>query len=264
MRALVRPGPWPQWASAFRDSPHLRATAPAAMLGWAALAQLALIAGFAAPLCLGGQALVAPIQLAALRGAVAGHWPELAAHALAMAAIMAVPATNAPLGHVLGSSFPERAALQSALFLLAFALLWCGFAILAQLGVLVSAVLAPELRLPIAAAALVAAAAWQVAPARRRAFGRCHGTVPVYADGWAGMRSSAAYGLRIGRACAATCGPLMFAAMLSPLPLPAMAAAALLATRERYGRPGSAAANARIILGAALLLLLLHVGIGLD
>jgi hypothetical protein len=247
-----------------RGSPHLWATAPAAALGWAGLAQLALIAGFAAPLCLGGQAIVAPIQIAALRGAVAGHWPDLAAHALAMAAIMAVPATNAPLRHVLGSSFPERAPLHGGLFLLAFVLLWCGAAMLAELGLLAAAVLAPDLRLPIAAAAFVAAAAWQVAPARRKAFGRCHGTIPVYAGGWAGIRSSALYGLRIGRACAAACGPLMLAAMLSPLPLPAMGAAALLAMRERYGRPSAATANARLILVAALLLLLLHLGFGVD
>jgi hypothetical protein len=264
MRSLAGSGPWPHWAAALRSSPHLRATVPAAALGWAALAQLALIAGFAAPLCLGGNVLIAPIHLAAFRGAVAGHWPELAAHAAAMAAIMTVPATNAPLGHVLRSSFPERAARHGALFLLAFAGLWTALALLMALAVLASALLAPQLGLPIAAAALLAAAAWQLAPARRRALGRCHGTVPVYPDGAAGLSSSAGYGLRVGAACAAACGPLMFAAMLSPLPLPAMAAAAALAALERQGRPAAAALHARLIAAAALLLLLLDFGIGLS
>jgi hypothetical protein len=233
---------------------------PVAALGWAALAQMALIAGFAAPLCLGDPVFLAPVHLAAFRGAVAGHWPELAAHAVAMAAIMAVPATNAPLGHVLRSSFPERAAKHGGLFLLAFAAVWTGLALAMALGVLAAALAAPDYRLPIASAALLAAAAWQTSPARRRASGRCHGTVPIYADGWPGLRSSARYGLRAGRACAILCGPSMFAAMLSPLPLPAMAAVAALAAVERHGRPGCAAVHARLIAAAAVLLLLVDFG----
>lgn len=264
MPGFVRRGPWIHWPAPFRHGPHLWALAAAALLGWATLAQLAMIAGFAAPLCLGGGTILEPIHLSAFRGAVEGHWPELAAHATAMAAAMVLPAANAPLGHVLRSSFPDRAVRHGALFLLAFAAAWSAFALIASLAVLASALVAPGLGPPIAAAALIAAAAWQTAPARRSALGRCHGTVPIYAEGSAGLRSSAGYGLRIGGAGVAACGPLMFAAMLSPLPLPAMASAALLGALERHSRPGAAAAHAGLIAAAALLLLLLDLGLGLG
>lgn len=237
MRSLVRRGPWTQWSAALREAPHLWAVAPAALLGWAALAQMATLAP--------------------------GHHvgSSLVVHAPAMAAAMALPATNDPLRHVLRSSFSDRAVRHGTLFLLAFAAAWSAFALAALLAATLPT---PGLRLPIAAASLLAAAAWQTAPARRRALGRCHGTIPIYAEGWAGMRSSAAYGLRIGGACVAACGPLMLAAMLSPLPLAAMAAAAALAARERYGRPGTAAVHARLLAALAGLLLLLAFGIGLD
>lgn len=241
MPSLVRSGPWLEWRAAFRDSPHLWAVAPAALLGWAALAQTAL----SAP------------------GHHSGHWPGIAAHAAAMAAVMALPATNAPLRHVVQSSFADRALRHGALFLLAFAGAWAMFALAAALAAIASALLAPGLGSPIAAGALFAAAAWQKLPARRRALGRCHGTVPIYADGIAGIRSSAGYGWRIGRACVAACGPLMLAAMLTPIPVPAMMAAAALSALERYGRPGAAAAHAWPIAASAILLLLLF-GFGLS
>ena len=237
MRNLAGRGPWVHWGAAFRGSPHLWAVAPAALLGWAALAKLYL----------------APAHLHPV------HGRELAVHALAMAAAMALPATNQPLRHVLRSTFPDRAALHCGGFLLAFAMPWIAFALAVSLA---SAPLAPGQRPTIAALALLAAAAWHVSPARRRAAARCHGTVPVYADGWPGLRSSAGYGLRIGAACAAACGPLMLAAMLSPLPLPAMAAAAALAALERYGRPGAVATHARLIAAAAVLLLVVDLGTG--
>lgn len=241
MPGLVRRGPWTQWGSAFRDAPHLWAVVPAALLGWAALAQMSVLA---------------PVHHSAPNG-----WPTLVVHALAMAAVMALPATNDPLRHVLRSSFPDRAVRHCALFLLAFAAAWSAFALAASLAVLASARLGP---VPIAAAALLLAAAWQTLPARRNALGRCHGTIPIYPDGTAGLRSSARFGLRVGRACVVACGPLMLAAMLSPLPVPAMAAAAALAALERYGRPGAAAVHARAIAAAALLLLLLDLGLGLG
>ena len=240
MRSLVRRGPWMQWRAAFRDSPPLWAVAPAALLGWAVLAQMA---------------VMAPLHHSGFGAA--------AVHALAMAAAMALPATNDPLRHVLRSSFADRAARHCTLFLVAFAASWVTFGLLAALAVAAFAAIAPGLGMPIAAAALLAAAAWQTRPARRRALGRCHGTLPIYAEGAAGMRSAAAYGWRIGGACVAACGPLMLAAMLSPLPLPAMAAAAALAARERYGRPGAAAHHARLFAAAAALLLL-GFGLGLD
>ena len=236
MRSLSSRGPWMQWGAAFRDAPHLWAVAPAALLGWAALAQMS---------------VPGTVHHAGFSGAIVGH-------ALAMAAAMAVPATNHPLRHVVRSSFADRAVRHCVLFLLAFAAAWGGFALAASLAVPIAA----DARIPVAAAALLLAAAWQVAPARRGVLGRCHGTVPIYAEGPAGLRSSAGYGLRIGGACVAACGPLMLAAMLSPWPLPAMAAAAALAARERYGRQGAAAAHACLIAGAALLLLLVDFGIG--
>jgi hypothetical protein len=235
MPSLVRSGPWPQWGAAFRESPHLWAVAPAALAGWGVLA---------------GTAASAPGHHSGFGGAIV--------HALAMAAAMALPATNAPLRHVLRSSFADRAVRHCALFLLPFAAAWSAFALAASLALPVAAGAGS----PAAAAALILAAAWLAAPARRGVLGRCHGTVPIYAEGPAGLRSSAGYGLRIGGACVAACGPLMLAAMLTPWPLPAMAAAAMLAARERYGRPGAAAAHARLIAASALLLLLVDFGIG--
>lgn len=102
---------------------------------------------------------------------------------------------------------------------------------------------------------------WQSSAVRRAAAGHCHATWAVYGDGFAGLSSSALYGLRIGVSCLLTCGPLMLAAMLSPQPLIGMIAAFLLIVRERFGTEAAIRENAAL-LGAGTILASIIAGLG--
>jgi Predicted metal-binding integral membrane protein (DUF2182) len=63
-------------------------------------------------------------------------------------------------------------------------------------------------------AVLVAGAAWQVTPVRRRVLGRCGSTRPAPVRGWAADRACVAAGWRAGGRCLVTCGPAMLAMAL--------------------------------------------------
>lgn len=69
----------------------------------------------------------------------------------------------------------------------------------------------PHPRTAVTVAALLGAALWQTSSPRRRLLRRCGSLRLGAADGWAADRDCASAGLRAGRLCALTCGPVMVA-----------------------------------------------------
>jgi hypothetical protein len=94
-------------------------------------------------------------------------------------------------------------------------------------------------------AVLVAGAAWQVAPVRRRLLNRCGVTRPAPVRGWAADRACVAAGWRAGGRCLVLCGPAMLAmALAHGLLLMAALLALLLHERSRGPNPGRRAGGA--------------------
>lgn len=90
----------------------------------------------------------------------------------------------------------------------------------------------------VAAAALVAAAAWQVSRPRRRVMRRCGSLRPSAIRGWQADRGCAISGSLVGLRCAFTCGPVMLAmAVGHSLLLMAGLTALLLSERARGPNP---------------------------
>jgi predicted metal-binding membrane protein len=81
---------------------------------------------------------------------------------------------------------------------------------------------------------LLVAAAWQLAPAKRRALRACHRTAPLAGRGWRADRDCLAYGITSGGRCVLNCWAMMFACLLSAHSIPVMVAATMLALGERY------------------------------
>jgi hypothetical protein len=80
---------------------------------------------------------------------------------------------------------------------------------------------------------LVLAAAWQLAPARRRALRACHRTAPLAGHGWRADRDCLVYGLTSGGRCVLTCGAMMLACLLSAHSIALMVIATIVGLRER-------------------------------
>jgi predicted metal-binding membrane protein len=80
---------------------------------------------------------------------------------------------------------------------------------------------------------LLLAAAWQFAPARRRALRACHRTAPLAGHGWRADRDCLVYGLTSGGRCVLTCGAMMLACLLSAHSIPVMGGATMVALTER-------------------------------
>jgi predicted metal-binding membrane protein len=139
----------------------------------------------------------------------------------------------------------RRIALQSlwhrrhramAWFLLGYLAVW-----LAVGAVLVGVLVAIGAARPgpaVLAAALLAAAAWQVARPRRRVMRRCGALRPCAARGWQADRDCTDAGVRFGLRCTFTCGPLMLAMVVGhDLALMGGLLALLLSERARGPNP---------------------------
>ncbi len=81
---------------------------------------------------------------------------------------------------------------------------------------------------------LVAVAAWQFAPAKRRALRACHRTAPLAGRGWRADRDCVAYGLMSGGRCVVNCWPMMFACLLSGHSILVMVSVTIVGLAERY------------------------------
>jgi hypothetical protein len=155
---------------------------------------------------------------------------------LAMVAAMMPPLAIDNLRLVAMRSFRWRRAWALGAWLAGYLGTWAAAALTASLTLM--AIASPAVRPGLAAAAFLAAAVWQLTPAKRRALRACHRARPLPPTGLRADLACASFGARIGFACIAACGPMMFAAMATPWPTLAMAGVFAVALYERYvGRP---------------------------
>jgi predicted metal-binding membrane protein len=176
----------------------------------------------------------------------------------AMCLAMMVPAALPAVRHVAANSLRWRRQRAIVEFLLAYLAVWAAFGLLALAALALVRDRVPDRLL--VAAALVAAAGWQLAPYQRRFLRDCHRTVPLPPRGWRATAGCARFGLRHGRACAGVCGPLMLVmAATTGGTVLWMVAVSAASGSLRLARP-SARARARLAaaLGVAAFLLLLH------
>lgn len=129
---------------------------------------------------------------ASLRG-----WPAMVA---AMMGLLVVPAVQ----HVADSSLRWRRPRAVIEFLVAYGGVWMAFGVVAAVAV---AQLSPTT--PVAPVVLAVAAVWQLLPVRQRALRACHRPVPLPPIGAPATIACLRFGLVHGRACVATCGPIM-------------------------------------------------------
>jgi hypothetical protein len=161
-------------------------------------------------------------------GSVAGAWGAW----LLMVLATMVPIVAPQARRVALRSLWARRHRAIAGFLAGYLALW------AVLGVaVVPAALGPP-SVTAAVAVLVAGAAWQVAPPRRRVLLRCGSARPAAVRGWAADRACLAAGWRAGGRCVVTCGPAMLAmALADSLLLMVGLLAVLLHERSRGPNP---------------------------
>jgi predicted metal-binding membrane protein len=174
---------------------------------WAAL--LLVPAGrAAAAFCVGDDRLAA-LSFSAGAALAGFEWTPALSHWLTMVGAMMLPMAAMALRHVAFRSLPERRGRAMAGFIAGYWLVWLAVAPLYLLAGVGAHVLANGAVLPPLAAALALAAAWQAAPARKRALRLCHRIVPLPPSGWAADRACVAFGLEHGRACLVSCWALM-------------------------------------------------------
>ncbi|WP_400996597.1 DUF2182 domain-containing protein [Agromyces sp. GXQ0307] len=163
--------------------------------------------------------------------------PTLAMWALMVAAMM-LPTVLPLVRYVADVSRPARRASMVATFVGAYLAAWCAVG---------AAVVAAEFTAttafgPVPRAALVvmivAAALWELTPAKRHALARCCRTAPIRLRGAAAYGSSAALGLRHAVVCVIACGPAMAVLALAGHPLVATVVVAALLTGEKLWRRG--------------------------
>jgi hypothetical protein len=151
---------------------------------------------------------------------------------LAMTLAMMLPLTIDAQRYVALRSFPWRRARALGGWLVGYLVPWIATASIASLTLMIA--IGPAARPWVAAAAFLAAAVWQVTPVKGRALRACHRTRPLKPSGLSADASCLLYGARVGGACMASCGPMMFAAMASPWPTLALAGVFVVVLRERY------------------------------
>ena len=143
-----------------------------------------------------------------------------------MVVAMMLPTTAPHLRYLAFNTRASRRQRSIALFLLGYLAVW-----LAP-GLALALVQSPAPAALIAAAVL-AAGAWELTPAKRRALRRCCRTWPV---GYTGPRADAAavdYGLRHGVICLLVSGPAMVALMLAGHPWWASVALTVVMTAQK-------------------------------
>ena len=149
-------------------------------------------------------------------GASAGHHHGVHARPSVLATLpmwtvmciaMMIPAALPAVRHVGTNSLRWRQQRAIVEFLAVYVGVWVTFG-----AVTLSALALVDGTIPsdvVLAAALGAAAVWQVLPYQRYFLRACHRTVPLPPRGWRAAVGCARFGFRHGRACLGVCGPLM-------------------------------------------------------
>jgi len=129
-----------------------------------------------------------------------------------MALAMMVPAALPAVRHVSRTSLYWRRRRAAAEFLAVFVGLWTAFGVIVLIPLSSWAPAGPPL-LP--AAALAAAALWQLTPLKHRALLACHRSRPLPPRGWRASAGTSTFALYNGGACLASCWAMMAAASLA-------------------------------------------------
>lgn len=150
---------------------------------------------------------------------------------IGMTMAMMLPGALPAVRHVAGHSLGWRRRQAVAEWLVVYLGVWAlaGVVTLAALGV---GHADPDRTLPIL---LLAAAAWQLTPPKRRALWRCHRTAPLYPRGRRATTAVARFATLNASGCVGSCWLLMAAMAVTPAAgrLPLMAALTALVTTEK-------------------------------
>jgi predicted metal-binding membrane protein len=153
---------------------------------------------------------------------------------LAMTLAMTLPGELPGAQYVATNTFRRNRSSAVAIFVAVYVLLWlaCGLPATLLLGAVRG--------LPggvAAAAALLAAASWELTQLKRRALNRCHRGAALPPTGAGRVAGVARFGWRNASGCIASCWPAMLAAFLMPVAQPlAMAGFTVVMTYERLTR----------------------------
>jgi predicted metal-binding membrane protein len=182
------------------------------------------------------------------------HSPDLQ-HWVAMSVAMMVPSTLPAVRGIAFTSLWSRRHRAAGIFVASYVAVWTAFGAVA---IPVRTLLPFGGPTPLAGA-LVLAAAWELAPAKRRALRACLLSDPIPPRGWKADVGCARAGVVYGRRCVVACWALMLA-MLAPgvVSLPLMLLVAGIVGAEKLLVRGTrlTAAASPILLGAAFLVLL--------
>jgi predicted metal-binding membrane protein len=164
-------------------------------------------------------------------GGIAAWW-------LTMIAAMMSPLASGPVTYVRASSLAHRRWRSAAEFGLGYVAVWfVAGALLLPLGVL-AVVVAGSAALPLSMALAIA---WSCSPLAQSARNACHAAPRLHPFGLRGDLDALRYGLRQGRACAASCWPWMLVPLSNPhAHLATMVVASLVVFVERASAPRSA------------------------
>ncbi|HEY2637639.1 MAG TPA: DUF2182 domain-containing protein [Solirubrobacteraceae bacterium] len=208
------------------------------------------------------EALIAVSWLALVAGEAAGEgsvagesWAALLPMWVAMTMAMMLPSALPAVRHVADHSLRRRRRQAMAEFLAVYVAVW------AMAGVILLAALAAlpgpgRAALPVA---LLLAAAWQVAPAKRWALRRCHRTAPLAPSGRRATATVGRFAALNATGCVASCWALMAVTVLVPgVQAPWMAATAVAVAAEKLAeRPRAVARAIAALLGVAAVVALL-------
>ena len=181
------------------------------------------------------------------------EWLSLQGHWVLMTVAMMLPATL-PMARVVARNSKSYRR-QRAIFLFAGSslLIWIPFGLVVATA---SAILEVPGRL--VGICLVAAAAWELTPSKRRALKACHRLIPLPPDGRKADRADISLGLGFGRACFKACWALMLPmALAAPMSLFLMIMVSVVATAEELVVKGyRLAPPAAVVLAVAGLMVL--------
>jgi predicted metal-binding membrane protein len=148
-----------------------------------------------------------------------------------MTMAMMLPGALPAVRHVAGHSLSWRRRQAVAEWLVVNLGVW-GLAGAVTLAALGAAHVDPVRALPVL---LLAAAAWQLTPAKRRTLWRCHRTAPLYPRGRRATAAVGRFAVLNATGCVGSCWLLMAAMVVAPAAgrLPLMAALTVLVTTEK-------------------------------
>jgi predicted metal-binding membrane protein len=199
-------------------------------------------------------------------GAADVAFPALAAMWAVMAAAMMAPTFVPALRTFLALPAPAGGAGQAAALVASYLAVWLaaalGFAAL-QLALSSRGLVAPDassLSLPLSAALLAVAGAYQFAPLKSACLSRCRAPLSLFLASWRpGLRPAFSLGLRMGADCLGCCWALMLLAFVGGMGnLLFMGLATLLMVMEKlpeFGRPLTRPLGVVLLVSAGAVLL---------